>query len=243
MARNYQCVLVTVLLAAALSSTVVAVTISDLALTPAACAVIRSQIGAQIPCVCKLSTGVLHNPTPCYPNCCPKTATYEGDWCHTENALQWSVYDQLECVEAPPQEYIDDTPNCFYANTAPYITSVAAAGGQTVFTFQLSSHTTCNDLYVASCRTARHGLTDFRLNATDGSVCWLPCGPTPYEPCTAGSCWAHRGKTPSVVNTWTVPRQLAPGHYALVCESLVSAAAVSHTLYQYAYASSPFQIN
>ncbi len=222
------------------------VTIADLALTPAACAVLRSTIGATIPCVCKLNTGELQNPVACYPNCCPKTATYEGDWCHKENELQWSVYDQLKCVEAPPKEFIDDTPNCFYANTAPYITSVVPAGGETVFTFQLSALSTCSNLYVSKCHDRREGLTDFRLNtsttALHEDLCWLKCGPTPYEPCSASSCWAHRGKTASVVNTWTVPRQLPPGDYALVCESLVSAAAVSKTLYQFAYASSFFRI-
>ncbi len=142
------------------------VTIADLALTPAACAVLRSSVGATIPCVCKLNTGDFQNPIGCYPSCCPKTATFEGDWCHKENDLQWAVYDQLKCVEAPPKEFIDDTPNCFYANTAPYITSVAAEGGETVFMFQLSALSSCSNLYVSRCRSGRDGLTDFRLNTT-----------------------------------------------------------------------------
>lgn len=223
-----------------------ALTISDLGYTEATCKVLRETIGATIPCACRLNTGKIKNPVPCYPNCCPKTATFEGDWCHTENRLSWSVYDQLQCVEAPPAMYVDDSVNCFDQNAIPYITSVHAGGGTTTLSFQLSASRLCNDLYIATCQTSRIQMYDFRINSTDRPTprnCWLSCAPKEIAACTSYSCWAHRGQTASTVKTWTLSRQLPAGDYALVCRTLVQAAAVTHVLYQYAAASAYFRVN
>lgn len=228
-----------------LSSVVVAVTIDDLSLNEANCAVIRRQIGTTIPCPCRLNTGNLRDPAPCYPNCCPKTETFEGDWCHKENRLQWSVYDQLQCVEAPPAIYVDDSVNCFDQDAIPFITSVVAHNGVTELGFEMSRSRLCNDLYLAACATSRVNMYDFRVNTTDTPPrhCWLACAPSDLEACTSYSCWAHRGQTASTVKSWTVSRQLPPGDYALVCKTLVSAAAVTHVLYQYAAAAAYFRVN
>lgn len=222
-----------------------ALTISDLALNAESCATLRNTPGATIPCECRLNTGKLQDPVPCYPNCCPKTDTFEGDWCDNENRLQWSVYDQLQCVEAPAAMYVDDSVNCFDQGTIPYITSVVAHAGVTQLAFELSRRLTCNDLYIAPCKTGRVNLQDFRINTTDKPPrqCWLTCAPDEIEACTSYSCWAHRGQTASTVKSWTVQRQLRAGDYALVCKTLVSANAVTHVLYQYAAASAYFRVN
>ncbi|CUI15597.1 Hypothetical protein, putative [Bodo saltans] len=222
-----------------------ALTISDLALNAESCATLRNTPGATIPCECRLNTGKLQDPVPCYPNCCPKTDTFEGDWCDNENRLQWSVYDQLQCVEAPAAMYVDDSVNCFDQGTIPYITSVVAHAGVTQLAFELSRRLTCNDLYIAPCKTGRVNLQDFRINTTDKPPrqCWLTCAPDEIEACTSYSCWAHRGQTASTVKSWTVQRQLPAGDYALVCKTLVSANAVTHVLYQYAAASAYFRVN
>jgi hypothetical protein len=222
-----------------------ALTIADLALNPETCATLRNTPGATIPCECRLNTGKLQDPVPCYPNCCPKTDTFEGDWCDKENRLQWSVYDQLQCVEAPAAIYVDDSVNCFDQGTIPYITSVVAHQGVTQLAFELSRRLLCNDLYIAQCKTGRSNLQDFRVNTTDTPPrqCWLSCAPDEIESCSSYSCWAHRGQTASTVKSWTVQRQLAAGDYALVCKTLVSANAVTHVLYQYAAASAYFRVN
>ena len=224
-----------------------ALTIQDLAINAAQCAVLSSTPGATIPCQCRVNTGLLQNPVPCFPNCCPKTSTFEGDWCDIENQLQWSVYDQQVCIEAPPAMYIDSTVNCFGMATAPFITGVDKSSGVTQLQFELSALMPCFDLYITSCFWSRDpgSVTDFFVNTTDTPPrqCLLDCAPQPIEPCTAVSCWAHRGNTAPVVKSWTLTRQLDPGDYALVCKSLISANAVTSTLYQWAAVASYFRVN
>lgn len=226
-----------------------AVTIDDLKLTPENCRVLRANVGlfGSVPCECRLSTGNV-KPVQCYPNCCPRTPTFEGDRCHTENRLLWSPYEQLVCNPRPPAEYTDDTPNCFYKGNDPVIVSVDNTHkGETTFNFGLSvlpAHK-CLNLYVARCNPERVDLYDFRLNTTrkDKPYCWLGCPPKPLAKCTEDSCWAHRGETPGVVKTWTMPRRLDHGDYALVCQSLMKHVAEGSVLYQDAFAQSYFRLN
>lgn len=198
-----------------------------------------------VPCECKLNTGIL-KAIPCYPNCCPKTEDYEGDRCHTENRLKWSVYEQQVCFPSPPKESIDDTPNCFYRGNIPKVFSVTAAAGFTKIEFELSLLTQhkCHNLYIAGCNSARVRLDDFRINTTDATPqhCWLRCSPKPLAECTEAECWAHRGETPAVVRSWTVQRQLSPGDYALVCYTMVQAEASESSLYQTAYSTIGFKV-
>lgn len=224
---------------------VAAVTIDDLGFTEENCAALRAS-GTTIPCECRLNTGNV-KAFACYPNCCPKTEKFEGDRCHVENRLTWSVYEQQVCFPAPPREYTDDTPNCFYRGNIPKILSVTAAAGRTDFHFELSllEEHKCHNLYVAECGSARVYRDDYRINTTDAvpRQCWLNCGPRSISPCTETDCWAHRGETHAVIRTWSMERQLPPGDYALVCYTMVSGDSVGSTLYQTAYAATSFKIS
>lgn len=222
-------------------------TISELGYTPERCATIRADPSAIgfVPCPCRLNTGLVQA-VPCYPNCCPKTDTFEGDRCDMENRLSWTVYEQQICAERPQPEYIDDTANCFYRGNIPKVTSATAAGGVTNLGFQLSlrSDHRCNNLYVASCLPGRVGLDGFFVNTSDPvpQRCWQTCPPTPIQPCTASSCMYHHGETPAVVTSWTLPVQLLPNNYTLVCETFMHGDAEGTTLYQYAYAIIGFRV-
>ena len=228
-----------------------AVTIDDLQLNEETCRVLRNNAGTsglEIPCACRLNTG---NPVAerCYPSCCPRTTTFEGDRCHDENRREWSVYEQLVCEPRPPAEYTDDTPNCFYKGNDPDLHSVTAAFGKTEVKFSLSLEATheCSNLFIAKCLDERpHWLNGFRLNTSDPrpefQYCWLPCQPPPLEECTATSCLWHRGKTHAKVHEWSIPSQLPWGDYAVVCQSLMQHVAEGSSLYQDAFSSTFFRI-
>jgi hypothetical protein len=229
---------------------VAAVTIDDLKLNEETCRVIRNNaaLAGSIPCDCRLNTGS-QTPVRCYPNCCPRSTKFEGDRCHEQNRLTWSVYEQLVCEPRPPAEYTDDTPNCFYKGNTPDIHSAVTASGKTTIKFSLSlvDEHLCSNLYVAKCEDQRPSLfAGFRLNTSDPrpeyKYCWLPCSPPPVEECTATSCWAHRGKTHAKIHEWTLDKALGWGDYALVCQTLMQHVAEGSSLYQDAYASAFFRL-
>src|SRR3989338_3291514 len=192
-----------------------AITIEELELNPVNCAFIRNnqQLFGYVPCPCRLNTGnvVAYQ---CFPHCCPKTADFEGDRCHTENELDWSPYEQTVCIERPPAEYLDDTPNCFDKGNSPVVKGASASGGSTTINFELSLRADhhCDDLYVALCDVghSRPGMYGFRINPTDlpPKHCWLPCSPPSLSDCTATSCPYNRGTTAAVVRDWTLNTQL-----------------------------------
>jgi hypothetical protein len=226
-----------------------AITIEELELNPTNCAFIRSNVElfGYVPCPCRLNTGnVLAYQ--CFPNCCPKTSSFEGDRCHSENELDWTPYEQTICGERPPSQYLDDTPNCFDKGNNPVVTTASASAGSTALSFELSlrSDHHCDDLFVASCDVGhyRPGMFGYRINTTDlpPKHCWLPCAPPPLADCTSSSCIYNRGTTAAVVRDWTLPTQLAPGDYALVCKTLMKVVFDKNTLYQYAFASTGFKI-
>ena len=103
-----------------------ALTIDELGFTPTRCAAIRADVASFgfIPCPCRLNSGKVEA-IPCFPNCCPKTEAFEGDRCHQENKLDWSVWEQQVCREQPPPEYLADNPNCFYRGNIPFIKQVS----------------------------------------------------------------------------------------------------------------------
>ncbi len=224
-----------------------AVTIDDLKLNEENCRTIRNNVALLgfVPCECRLNTGDVQ-PVQCYPNCCPRSAKFEGDRCHIENRLQWSPYEQTVCNPRPPIEFTSDTPTCFYKGNDPVINSVSTTATTTTINMGLSLFPThkCLNLYVARCNNSRIDLYDFRINTTDvrPQYCWLGCPPGPVSPCTKESCWAHRGETPGVVRTWTLPQQLPRGDYALVCQSLMRHDAEGSVLYQDAFSQSFFRI-
>jgi hypothetical protein len=234
----------------------VAVTIADLALNAANCATLRESatINTQvtIPCACRLSTGVL-TAVRCYPNCCPRVVDqFEGDRCHTENRLLWSVFEQTVCTPRPAAEYTDDTPNCFFKGNDPDIASAVASAGATTlkFTLSLRAEHHCSNLYIAECNASRAGVgsvfRSFRIKGTGlplPDYCWLKCAPTPYVPCTSTECWAHRGETHANIREWTLPQQLPIGNYALVCQTLMQHVAEGSSLYQDAFSQSFFRID
>lgn len=235
-----------VLFVSLLVATAMAVTISDLEYTEENCAALRADTSAlgYVPCACRLNTGNVQA-VACYPNCCPKTSSFEGDRCHTENKEDWTVYEQHVCFEAPPSEYTDQTPNCFYRGNIPFIRSVSLEGGNTRIDFELSilEEHICHDLYIAACNTSRNIWDDFRVNTTDSPPkhCWLNCSPKVLSECTATSCWANRGRTEAVVHSWTLDRRLPVADYALVCYTMVNGTTVGSSLYQTAYASIGFK--
>jgi hypothetical protein len=224
-------------------------TIDEIGLTPERCAAIRADVKTFgfIPCPCKLNTGKV-TAVPCFPNCCPRTDSFEGDRCHIENKLSWTVYEQQVCAERPPAEYLSDNPNCFYRGNTPQVNGVQVAPGLTNLAFELSilPEHLCNNLYVAKCKTSRDPFPaqDFRLNTTDPvpKQCWLSCPPTPLAPCTEASCLYHKGETRSVVRSWTIQDKIKPGDYALVCSTLVKGEAVGSSLYQNAYSTIAFKV-
>jgi hypothetical protein len=226
-----------------------AVTVEELVLNEANCAAIRANVllYGYVPCACRLNTGnvVAYQ---CYPHCCPRTDTFEGDRCDMENNLTWSVYEQKVCIPKPQSEYLDDTANCFYKGNEPEITSVATAAGSTTLGFRLSvdPDLSCDDLFVAQCQTRRPGLYGYRLNTTTlptPGQCWLPCAPSAIQDCTATACVANRGITPAVQQTWTLSTRLPIGDYALVCYTLMHYDAEGSTLYQETYSSSYFRVS
>jgi hypothetical protein len=226
-----------------------AITIADLELTPANCEFIRNnqQLFGYVPCKCRLNTGNVQA-YQCFPNCCPKNADFEGDRCHTENELEWTPYEQTICIERPPSEYLDDTPNCFDKGNNPVVTGATASSGKTTISFELSlrSDHKCDDLFVTTCDVGhtRPGMFGFRINTTDvpPKHCWLPCSPAPISACNSTSCIYNRGRTAPVVRDWTLSPQLVPGNYALVCKTLMQLVFDKNTLYQYAFAQTAFKI-
>jgi ferredoxin-thioredoxin reductase catalytic subunit len=225
-------------------------TINDIGFTAERCAAIRGDVQGfgSIPCPCRLNTGKVEA-VQCYPNCCPKTLAFEGDRCHIENKLSWSVYEQQVCREQPPAEYLADNPNCFYRGNPPLINSATVTTTTTTLSFELSilDLHRCDNLFISKCNSLRDPFPagNFRLNTTDAvpKHCWLKCPPTPLAPCTAESCVYHRGETRSVIRSWTLPVKLVPGDYALSCYTLVKGEAVGSSLYQNAYASTSFKIH
>lgn len=232
-------------------------TIDDLGLTAENCASIRSNPSSSgigyIPCGCRLNTGNVEV-SRCYPNCCAKTDVFEGDRCHIENKLDWTVYEQQVCREQPPVEYLADNPNCFYRGNPPLIHSVAftplgSAPTATVLTFELSilDQHKCDNLFISKCKNQRNSYpqNDFRVNTTDPvpKHCWLSCPPTPLAQCTAASCTYHRGETRSVIRSWSIAEKLLPGDYTMTCYTLVKGQSVGSTLFQNAYATSSFKVD
>lgn len=224
-----------------------AVTLSDLGYTEATCAQYRADAltsGTAVPCACRLNTGNV-KAVACYPNCCPKTDSFEGDRCDEENKNSWTVYEQHVCFPSPAIEYTDQTPNCFYRGNIPLIKGVDLVNGNTRLQFELSilDEHSCDDLFIAACKSSRVVWDDFRINTTDPipKYCWLSCAPVVVSPCTETSCWANRGQTDSVIHSWTLDRKLPAGDYALVCYSMLKGAAAGSSLYQTTYASIGFK--
>ena len=226
-------------------------TIDELGFTESTCAAIRanpSSLG-YIPCECQLNTGNVQ-PFRCSPNCCPRSDTFEGHRCHYENRLTWSVYEQDVCVERPPAEYTDDTPDCFYKGNDPEIVAVTVQPSTltTHLSFRLSivPEHTCHNLYVSRCMENRSTslLRSFRLNNTADPIgyCWLDCAPAPLEPCTATSCTYNRGETHANIKEWTIGAALPPGDYALVCRTLRQHDAVGSTLFQDQFSQTFFNV-
>ena len=222
-------------------------TLDELQYTEATCFEYRAEAissGTAIPCPCRLNTGSV-TASACYPDCCPKTDTFEGDRCHTENKATWTVYEQKVCYPSPPVEYTDQTPNCFYRGNIPLIKGNDVVDGKTHLTFELSikDEHQCDDLYIAACNPERVIWDDFRINTTDAvpQYCWLNCAPKAVSECTATSCWANRGQTDSVIHEWTLDRQLPAGDYALICYTMVQGESVGSELWQTAYASIGFK--
>jgi hypothetical protein len=239
-----------VLLRSCIVRHVTGVTIDDLGYTEETCRIIRNSanLGGSIPCDCRLNTGTLEA-VRCYPNCCPRTETFEGDRCHEENYLTWNVYEQQVCAPRPAAEYTDDTPNCFYKGNDPDIHSVGVQGSKTVFKFSLSilPEHRCDDLYVTKCLDFRPGLFNgFFLNTSDPrpafSRCWLPCSPPALQECTATDCWSHRGITHPKIHEWEMDYALGWGDYALVCRTLMKHEAEGSALYQDAFSSAFFRL-
>jgi hypothetical protein len=216
-----------------------AVTIEDLKLTPEKCAVIRKTEAWPV-CQCRLPLEDYY-PRYCHPNCCPKTSTFRGDRCHSENKHLWAVWEQHICLEKPSQDYVAEETACYFRGAQPRVNSVTVnSEGNTAIHFHLSqqSQDSCRDVYVVSCQTDRILDTDMRLNkTTGGGVCWVGCPPQSISGCTEDKCWGNRGVTHKMTRTWEMTQKLPAGDYALTCEMLVQGegAAVGSNLFQLAH--------